>query len=312
MPEKEARKADVLPVHYNQGNYPAFLGQEELSELVHFRTLPHWHEEFEFLRVISGRMPHEINGVSVKLAEGDVLFVNVRQMHRSKRARENGKPVRCVFQILQFHPSALYGDILLARSTVLPLMKNRKFSHLHIPSDHPEIRVWHELLDLCFRFAADGEVGRDLALTGAMYMLLSLLRKEYSRGVRETEGVQDRAELLDVRRMLSFIFQNYARKIGLQEIAGVIPTSRSRCTRLFRKYMDHTPAEFLNLYRLQTAAEKLLETGDPIADIAAACGFSDQSYFGKAFQKVYRMSPGKYRALQKRQPSVLPHDLRES
>lgn len=306
MAGEETRKGDALAVHYNQGSYPAYLGQEELSELVHFRTLPHWHEEFEFLRIVSGRLIHEINGIPVELREGDLLFVNVRQMHRSKRMREDGKPVRCVFQIVQCHPSALYGDILLARSAILPLMRNRQLSFLHIPSDHPESAVWHELFDLCFRFAGGGEPGKDLALTGALYMMLSLLKREYSRGVQETPVMQDKAELLDVKRMLSFIYTSYPQKIGLDEIAGEIPTSRSRCTRLFRKYMDHTPAEFLNMYRLQTASEKLLETDAPIAEIAVSCGFSDQSYFGKAFQKAYRMSPGKYRALGKNRASVPP------
>ena len=40
------RHEDALAVHYNQGSYPAYLGQEELSEMMHFRTLTHWHEEF--------------------------------------------------------------------------------------------------------------------------------------------------------------------------------------------------------------------------------------------------------------------------
>ena len=291
------RHEDALAVHYNQGSYPAYLGQEELSEMMHFRTLTHWHEEFEFLRVLSGGMLHEIEGVTVELTAGDLLFVNVHRMHRSKRMTRGGQASACVFQIMQFHPSALYGDLVLTRRTVLPLMNSRNCSYVHIAHDDPDAETWHTLFDLCFRFAGAADAERSAGLTGAAYMLLALLTGACRREILPETGSRDSTELRDVRRMLSYIHANYQEKIGLDDIAREIAASRSRCARLFRKYMDHAPVEFLNIYRLQAASEKLLDGTETIASIALSCGFSDQSYFGKAFQKAYSMSPGKYRAL---------------
>jgi AraC-like DNA-binding protein len=43
-------------------------------------------------------------------------------------------------------------------------------------------------------------------------------------------------------------------------------------------------------------AEKLKKTNERVADIAASVGIRDPLYFNKLFHKMYRTSPGAYRA----------------
>jgi AraC-like DNA-binding protein len=40
----------------------------------------------------------------------------------------------------------------------------------------------------------------------------------------------------------------------------------------------------------------LLEHDVPLAEIAAHCGFADQSHFTRAFGRAYGAPPGRYRA----------------
>lgn len=84
-------------------------------------------------------------------------------------------------------------------------------------------------------------------------------------------------------------------KISLEDIAGSAGISRTKCTSLFKVYTETTPVEYLNSYRLEEAARRLLKEQTPVADIALSCGFSQQSYFGRMFQKEYGMTPLAYR-----------------
>ena len=52
---------------------------------------------------------------------------------------------------------------------------------------------------------------------------------------------------------------------------------------------------YLNDYRLEIAAKKLLTTSDNILNIAVSTGFENLSYFNRSFKKKYGITPGQYR-----------------
>ena len=65
--------------------------------------------------------------------------------------------------------------------------------------------------------------------------------------------------------------------------------------KFFKESMGMSFINYLNDYRLETAANKLRATDDNILEIAIACGFNNLSYFNRSFKKKYKITPGKYR-----------------
>jgi len=57
-----------------------------------------------------------------------------------------------------------------------------------------------------------------------------------------------------------------------------------------------TPIQYVKQLRLQRAAELLESTDGKIADIGAACGFQEMSYFARAFREWKGRTPSQYRA----------------
>jgi AraC family transcriptional regulator len=74
--------------------------------------------------------------------------------------------------------------------------------------------------------------------------------------------------------------------------AGVHPVYLARS---FRRFFGCTPAEYQRRCRVERAAYLARATDQPLAEIAAGCGFVDQSHLTRAFGRTFATSPGAYR-----------------
>ena len=58
-----------------------------------------------------------------------------------------------------------------------------------------------------------------------------------------------------IKKILSYIEENYQNKITLNDIAGHIHLCESECTRLFKRHMNTTLFAFLQEYRIERSLE---------------------------------------------------------
>lgn len=85
---------------------------------------------------------------------------------------------------------------------------------------------------------------------------------------------------------------------GLAQQLGVHPVYLART---FRKAFRCTPGEYLACCRLRKAMALLRDSSLPLAEIALATGFFDQSHFSRTFRQHFGVPPDAYR---KRLPSA--------
>ena len=71
--------------------------------------------------------------------------------------------------------------------------------------------------------------------------------------------------------------------------------SRSYLSGLFKAETGRSLFAYLNQVRIEESKKLLCDPGIRLADIAAMCGFEDQSYFTKVFKNAVGLSPKKYR-----------------
>jgi transcriptional regulator GlxA family with amidase domain len=98
-----------------------------------------------------------------------------------------------------------------------------------------------------------------------------------------------------MRKILSYIHENYAENITINNIANHANISRRECFRCFKHFTNKNPVEYINEYRLACASRLLIESALSITEVGMACGFNNSSYFGKLFRDKYGMSPRQYR-----------------
>ncbi len=93
----------------------------------------------------------------------------------------------------------------------------------------------------------------------------------------------------------TFIGQNFQSKITLSDICKHLACSKSTLVNTFRKSYGTTVTAYLTDVRLAEAARLLGRHDYSLAQIAALCGFADQSYFCKVFSAKMGCAPGDYR-----------------
>lgn len=83
---------------------------------------------------------------------------------------------------------------------------------------------------------------------------------------------------------------------SMSSIAAELGVSLSTLFRDFRSTFGCTPGEYIRQARIAQATE-LLKGNRPVAEIAAECGFWDQSHFNRCFRIAMGVSPSQFRRL---------------
>lgn len=98
------------------------------------------------------------------------------------------------------------------------------------------------------------------------------------------------------RRAKTIIEERLAHNLSLAEVARECGLSVSQFARAFKRTTGMPPHRFLLERRMERARQLLVTSQQPLAAVADACGFADQSHFTKVFRKVQGRSPGAFRA----------------
>lgn len=96
---------------------------------------------------------------------------------------------------------------------------------------------------------------------------------------------------VELARLTGFIEENLDRPIGLAELAAIVNVSRFHFSRLFKRSTGTTAISFVEQSRIRRAQSLILETGLPLAEIALAVGFADQSHFTRRFHRQVGCTP---------------------
>jgi len=98
-----------------------------------------------------------------------------------------------------------------------------------------------------------------------------------------------------LRRVRAHVDANLESNIDLADLAAVANLSRCHFARAFKQSVGATPHDYLVQRRLERAQELLADTEMPLAEIALATGFSDQSHFSRRFREHLNASPSAFR-----------------
>jgi AraC family transcriptional regulator len=97
------------------------------------------------------------------------------------------------------------------------------------------------------------------------------------------------------RRAKEILSANLDRGVPLKDVAQECRLSLSHFSRAFRSSMGVAPHSWLLTRRIEVAKQKLRDSRLPLAEVALACGFADQSHLTRVFTRMVGVSPGTWR-----------------
>ena len=233
----------------------------------------HTHADFhEFMGVVSGSGEHLLTTGVEQLRAGDVVLVRPSDRHAVRGSAPDGLE----FVNVAFPSSAWQGFLDLTRTASWAAARGPVTFHAT-----EAIAVFEHALE---RFQ-DEPGPYDL-----MRFWIDLLPLVSSDEHTARPGTPDwLAKACTAMRAEDNLHGGVPR---LLELAGVSPAHLSRS---MRTAYGVTPTDFVTDLRLEHASSLLAATNEPVATIAARCGFASQSYFSRCFTAAHHLSPREFR-----------------
>lgn len=259
------------------------------------QIIPHWHPELELLFMDKGSCTVGINDDSILLKEGDALLVNSNMLHQAHVP--DGKEGQTIISLLVFNPTLIYGwkNSAVCKKYFLPFSGRQAQPYFYFSKTISWQKNITELIQEIHRIHSSQQDDFELSITISLIKIYRLLYRN-ALNVREPGSrILNLTGIEQIKEMLSYIAQHYHEKIKLADLAGFMGFSQSECYRMFIKYLNQSPFDYIIDYRLRQSASLLMESHQPIVEIAQETGFSSQSYYAKCFKKKYGCTPKEYR-----------------
>src|SRR5262249_37263477 len=112
---------------------------------------------------------------------------------------------------------------------------------------------------------------------------LAQLVKRYADGSTAEQRLGSESQA--IRRARAYIDERFMHGISLQQLADHVALSPYYLLRAFRAHTGMPPYAYLESVRVRQA-QRLIEAGRPLAEVAGEAGFSSQSHLTQRFKRI--------------------------
>ena len=247
----------------------------------------HWQNSMELVFVKKGTGMVYVDLDPFTARAGDIFVFVPGKLHSlSQYPGEAMEYENIIFDVELLGGSS---DLCYQRD-LLPLQSGRLPLPSRLAPRHPCYDIALEHLRRLENVNRERMLGYELQVKGLLLSLLSLL-------VSQSDGVppSDNTDTRRLKTILQYVTMHYTETLPVAEAAAVCQCSPSHFMRWFKQMTGQGFTEYLNAYRLNTAAELLRTTDDTVLAVAEQTGFKNLSYFNRAFKTHYGLTPKEYR-----------------
>ena len=256
------------------------------TRFIHFPE--HCHDYVEVVYMCSGTTTHIVNGKTIRLQQGELLFLSQSARQEILRAEENDIAVNFVVlpEFFQEALSIIGEEATPLRRFLLDCLFEQNSGPGYLlfqVSDN--IPIQNLVENLIFSLLYDTPNRRKVSQMTMTLLFLQLL------GHTDKLVWDSQEEILQVLR---YVDEHYVDG-SLHEAAALLHSDVSSLSREIRRKSGKTYTELVQEKRLNQAAFLLRTTDRKVEDIALAVGYENISYFHRIFRKEYGVSPRQFR-----------------
>jgi AraC-like DNA-binding protein len=237
----------------------------------------HSHDYYVICLIERGRQSFTHKGTKFLTPPGGVIFINPGAVHTGEAVDEGGFEMRSLYPRTSHMEMAAFE--LTGRHQALPFFNEVRVDH---PWAMKSVLSLHKAM-------SEGE--STLECESRFVWTLAQLIQRYA-DVPLTEG-QPGKEKKAIEQARTYLDEHFAQGVSLNELAQHVALSPYYLLRVFRAEAGMPPYAYLESVRVRHA-QRLIETGKPLAEVAVEVGFSSQSHMTRRFKKIIGATPGQY------------------
>ncbi len=239
---------------------------------------PHFHDGHVIGTIEKGQLGFDYRGEKLVASEGQINLADPGEVHNGFAVSETGWQYR-MFYLAQGQLESILGEGQ-NKNAAMPFFKKGVLKDKRLAG---EILCLHrDFQDPAVSF---------LEKESRFY---DLIHHVVQRHAPDPEAFPTPGkEKSRVSKIKSYIQEKYNTAITLDELSRLSQMSKYYLLRVFSAHTGLTPHAYLSYVRAARAKE-MMGKGFPLADIALAVGFFDQSHLNRIFKKIYGITPGQY------------------
>lgn len=243
-----------------------------------------WHNSYEILVVLKGRITVYVDGISHILEEDDIILINPLAGHATTLIDVSSV-------ILLTHLSSEYFNKVKNQSPpIFQCLSNTTTKHTP-----PYAALRHYIASIYTELSNPNNESLDIT-QGSIQLLYGLLSRYFSTHKPSiSTSPKTLLHTKKVEKILTYIENHYTEKLSLQMIASSFNMNHTYLSSYFHSRVGITFYEYLTRLRLRQAIYLLNNTKKPILHIALDSGFPDAKSLNQCFYHYFQTSPSQYR-----------------
>lgn len=258
----------TFPIMSNEIKYKFYQMKSLCNPEDPFYEKSHFHTLYEFYMNVSGNVSFLVGNQVYSVESGEIIVCRPGELHNCMYNEITIHEYRCLW--IYFEPGSEYEQFFNKEGF------NHKYSFDEMTC---------KAIEQIFSDFAESSTSEQK----------SRIRNFLSFILKNNQSDQALFSIpRNLRIAIEYINAHYSEIKSISDIADYCYISVPTINRLFKKHMNATPLDFLNLTKL-SAAKKLLDNGCSVTEACIQAGFSNCSYFISLFKEQYGTTPHKYK-----------------
>lgn len=255
----------------------------------HIEDYPaHFHDDLEVIYVLEGSLTVKNGYYKYLLKEGEIFVLNDREIHSFEKTKDENMVMMIQINLEYF--SKYYVDL-----------KNSFFS-IKGNGSPAGMEVLRSILSKIMIEVLEKGYGYEHKVIESTHNLIACLLSEFQDNFAEEKysteegrGKGNRVLSGRLRRITEYMYENYNRKLTLNEIAEKEHLSIYYLSHVIKESTGLSFQDLLSFIRVDESEPLLLSTDKKICLISDEIGFSAVRYYIKHFKVWFGMHPLEYR-----------------